>query len=168
MPLRVHLPPPPPGLFEDPREIHDSVRDGVMDWTDAAKPGIPSFTFVESAGDADIPIVWAEKASGDWYIAYCAWDIQPFARRFGVAQILVTARWGDDHVADLHDVYATVLHEMGHALGIGGHSPDPQDIMYASASETATTGLSERDRATLAELYARPIGTRVVGARGAR
>jgi predicted Zn-dependent protease len=139
-----------------------------MDWTGAAKPGIPSFTFVEKAGDADIPIVWAREPSGDWYIAYCVWDIQPFARRFGVAHILVTARWGDDHVADLHDVYATVLHEMGHALGIGGHSPDPQDIMYPSASATATTGLSERDRATLAELYARPIGTRVVGARGGR
>ena len=70
----------------------------------------------------------------------------------------------NEHV--LHDVYETVLHEMGHALGIGGHSPDPADIMYAQASATASAGLSERDRATLAELYARPIGSRIVGGRG--
>jgi predicted Zn-dependent protease len=168
MPLRVHLPDPPTGLFEDPRAIFDSVRDGVLGWTDAAGPGIPSFVFVDDAGDADIPIVWAKEPDGDWYIAYCAWDIQPFSRRFGVSQILVTGRWDDAYVADRHEVFATVLHEMGHALGIGGHSPDQGDIMYSQISGTATGGLSQRDRATLAALYARPIGTRVAGGRGAR
>ena len=168
MPLRVHLPAPPIGLFEDPLAIFDSVRDGVLDWTDVAGPGVPSFVFVDSAGDADIPVVWAKEPDGDWYIAFCSWDIQPFARRFGVSHLLVTGRWRDAHEADLHDVYATVLHEMGHALGIGGHSPDQGDIMYSRISETATSGLSERDRATLAALYARPIGSRVAGGRGAR
>jgi len=89
MSLRVHLPTPPEGLFEEPIAIFNSVRDGLLDWTD-------------------------------------------------------------------------------HALGIGGHSPDPGDIMYAQASTTASNGLSERDRAKLAELYARPIGSRVVGGRGHR
>ena len=165
MPLRVHLPAPPTGLFEDPLAIFDSVRDGVLDWTDAAGPGIPSFVFVDNSGDANIPIVWAKEPDGDWYIAFCAWHIQPFFRRFGVSHLLVTGRWGDAHEADLHDVYATVLHEMGHALGIGGHSPDQGDIMYSRISQTATSGLSERDRATLAALYARPIGSRVAGGR---
>ena len=90
MPLRVHLPGPPTGLFEDPLAIFDSVRDGVLDWTDAAGPGVPSFVFVDNAGDADIPIVWAKEPDGDWYIAFCAWDIQPLARRFGVSHLLVT------------------------------------------------------------------------------
>jgi predicted Zn-dependent protease len=168
MPLRVHLPAPPTGLFQDPLAIFDSVRDGVLDWTDAGGPGVPSFVFVEDADEAEIPILWAKEPDGDWYIAFCAWDIQPLARRFGVSHLLVTGRWGDSHEADLHDVYATVLHEMGHALGIGGHSPDRGDIMYSLISRTATSGLSERDRATLAVLYARPIGTRVAGGRGHR
>lgn len=168
MPLRVHLPAPPAGLFEDPTAIYDSVRDGVLDWTDVAGPGIPSFVFVEDPGDADIPIAWASEPTGDWYIAYCWLDIDRLARRLVATHILVTGRWGDGHVADLHDVHETVLHEMGHALGIGGHSPDQGDIMYAQASATARGGLSDRDRATLAELYARPIGTRVVGGRGYR
>ncbi len=165
MPLAVHLPRPPDGLFEDPDAVLDSVRDGILDWTDVAAPDVPSFAFVASAGDADIPIVWAAEPDGNWYIAFCAWDIQPMARRFGVSHILVTARWGDGRVADLHDVYGTMLHEMGHALGIWGHSPDPGDIMYARVTGK-DPALSDRDRNTLRKLYSRPIGSRVAGARG--
>jgi predicted Zn-dependent protease len=166
MPLRVHLPKPPDGLFEDPQAIWESVRDGITDWTDAARPGVPRFELVDDAGQAHIPIVWARRpAAGEgWYIAFCAWDINWAQRRFGVSHIIVTARWNDDRLADLHDVYETVLHEMGHALGLGGHSPDPKDIMYPSV-DNQTDALSERDRSTLAALYARPVGSRVVGAR---
>lgn len=168
MPLRVFLPPPPGDMFEDPEAIFESVRDGVQDWAGVAGQGIPDFVFVDSMGEADVPIVWASEPEGDWYIAHCAHEIQPFARRFGVSRILVTARWGDGHVADLQDVYATVLHE--HALGLGGHSPHPEDMMYESISRRPTTGPSARDRATLSLLYERPIGARIVGARivGAR
>lgn len=164
MPLRVHLPAAPAEIFEDADAITESVRDGVLDWADVVAPGVPSFVFVESAGDADIPVVWASKPDGDWYIAHCAWDIGARARRFGVSRILVTGRFGDE-VADLHDVHQVMLHEMGHALGFGGHSPDPADIMYRSISGRAGVGLSERDRATLQALYERPIGKRISGAR---
>jgi hypothetical protein len=168
MPLRVYLPTPPESLFEDPEAVHDSVRDGVLGWAGSAGPDLPSFTFVEDIGDADIPIVWAGESSGDWYVAYCTWDVDVLKRRFGVAQILVTGRWEGGRPADLREVYETVLHEMGHALGFAGHSPDPGDIMFPSLTKRAVEGLSARDRATIAELYARPIGARVVGARISR
>jgi len=165
MPLRVHLPPPPEGLFEESDAVYDSVRDGVLDWTDVAGPGLPRFELVDDQREADIPIVWAAEPDGHWYIAHTVWDIQPFARRFGVARVLVTGRCCPDRPADLHELYAAVLHEMGHALGIGGHSADPSDVMHASLSDAALSGLSERDRATLRLVYAWPIGKRVVGAR---
>ena len=164
MPLRVHLPAPPAGLFDDPAAIRDSVRDGVLDWTSVASEGIPRFEFVDDPGAADIPIVWEAEPDGNWYIAHCVPDVNLFQRRFGVARILVTGRW-QDRTADLHDVYATMLHEMGHALGLGGHSPWSEDIMYPSISREASSGLSARDRATLAALYARPVGARMTGAR---
>ncbi len=165
MPLRVFLPRPPAGWFENPEAIHDSVRDGILDWSGVAGPDLPSFVFVDAAGEADIPIIWESRPHGDWYIASCAFDIQPFARRFGVSRIFVTARWRDGYVADLHDVYATVLHEVGHALGLAGHSPDPHDVMYEAISRRPDVALSARDRATLKALYARPIGSRIAGAR---
>ena len=165
MPLRVYLTVPPEGLFPDPRVMHDAVRRGILDWSDVAEPGIPRFVFVDAIGDADIPIVWAEEPAGDWYIARCAYLIRPVRRHFDVDHIMVTGRWAD-RIADPNDVYRMVLHEVGHALGIGGHSPKAGDIMFASIKGGAQ-GLSERDRNTLKALYARPIGARISGARGA-
>jgi len=164
MPLRIHLPRPPDGLFDDADGIYDSVRDGVLDWTDVVAPGIPSFVLVEDKGQADIPIVWAAEPNGAWYIAFCAYEGHAMTNRFDVSHILVTARWGDGRVADLHDVYDTMLHEMGHALGLAGHSPDAGDVM-APRVGGSRTGLTDRDRNTLKALYARPIGTRIHGAR---
>ena len=166
MPLRVYLTAPPAGLFEDPDSIHEAVRKGILGWTDVAKRGVPSFKFVDSIGDADIPIVWAKEPDGNWYIAHCAYDIQPFVRRFGVSRILVTGRW-QDRVADSDTIYRVVLHEMGHALGLGGHSEEPEDIMFGSINGLAR-GLSERDRDTLKELYSRPIGSRITAAKRGR
>ena len=44
----------------------------------------------------------------------------------------------------------TTVHELGHAIGIFAHSPDPTDIMYA---DPVVPVLSERDRATVERAY---------------
>jgi hypothetical protein len=161
MPLRIYLPTPPPGLFADPEAIHDAVRAGVMDWTGVAGPGLPRFAFVDAIEDADIPIVWFEEPDGDWYIAHCAYDVGWRTKRFGISRIIVTGRWGDGRIATRDEIHTTILHEMGHALGLGGHSPDPGDVMYPSISGSIGEGLSDRDRATLKALYARGSGARM-------
>jgi hypothetical protein len=43
-----------------------------------------------------------------------------------------------------------VLHELGHAIGIWGHSPDPKDIMY---TRPIVSALSQRDVRTINRLY---------------
>lgn len=48
-------------------------------------------------------------------------------------------------------LHPLVLHELGHALGIGRHSPDPQDLM-AEGTPTRTT-LSQSDINTVQVLY---------------
>jgi hypothetical protein len=49
-------------------------------------------------------------------------------------------------------LYSLCLHEIGHALGLDGHSPNGLDIMYW---KSASLELSARDRATIAKLYKR-------------
>jgi hypothetical protein len=161
MPLRVHLPPPPPGLASDPEAALDAVRDGFTDWTDVAAPGVPSFVFVESAGDADIPVVWEREPTGDWFIAYCVMEPNLGPDRFRVARILVTTRY-QGREATLEELYQTMLHEVGHGIGLG-HSPVPGDIMFPRSG--TARGPSPRDRATLRRLYELPIGHPVSGAR---
>jgi hypothetical protein len=164
MPLRVYLPPPPAGIADDPEAVLDAVRDGFMDWTDAAGPGVPSFEFVATQGEADIPVAWEPEPKGDWFIAHCVWDIDPRTQRFGVARILATTRGAPGAAWSLDLLYVTMLHEVGHALGLR-HSPDRGDIMFPSLADA--TELSARDRATIRRLYSLPIGHRVVGARSA-
>ena len=159
MPLKVHLPPPPAGMVDDPEAVLDAVRDGFVDWTDTAAPGVPSFVFVDDAGAADIPVVWEAAPNGEWYIAHCAMDIDFQPVRFGVSRILITTAW-QGATWSLQDLYETLLHEVGHALGLL-HSPNRADIMFAGKADAR--GLSDRDRATLRRLYGLPIGHRVAG-----
>jgi len=168
MPLRVYLPFPKEYQFKDPEAVHDAVRDGILDWTDVAGPGIPSFTFVDTAEEADIPIFW-EKESKGWFIASCSYSREVLHRHFKVDRILVTAREADGREARLEDVYTTVLHEMGHALGLGGHSPNKADVMYPWRQQSRRlTTLSPRDRETLRLLYQRPVGQPISSPRSVR
>lgn len=45
------------------------------------------------------------------------------------------------------------LHELGHSLGITGHSQNSSDIMYFNQSFRQLPALTRRDRATMARLY---------------
>lgn len=162
MPLRVHLPQPPEGFYADPVAVHEVVREGVTDWADVVEPGVPSFAFVDAPGSADIQIAWALEPTGDWYVAHCVYSQTLFSKQFGVDRILVTARWRGSEPS-LDTLYTTMLHEVGHALGLGGHSPEPGDVMYARRNPERRPELSERDRATLRALYAKPNGHRVTG-----
>ncbi|MEB3265260.1 MAG: peptidase [Cyanobacteriota bacterium] len=51
---------------------------------------------------------------------------------------------------------ATLLHELGHAFGLWGHSPHPNDVMAATPGATPVQHLSERDRLTLRWLLEQP------------
>jgi len=52
-------------------------------------------------------------------------------------------------------ILAVALHEVGHAIGLAGHSPNAHDIMYFSDVATGDNpALSSRDVATVKMLYA--------------
>jgi len=54
------------------------------------------------------------------------------------------------------DMKKVCLHEVGHALGINGHSNNNNDVMFFSESPTILPILSNRDMATIRRLYGGP------------
>ena len=58
----------------------------------------------------------------------------------------------------LNPLSALVTHELGHAVGIGGHSTVPLDVMFSAPSVSAP---SSRDVATLRWVVRQPIGLRL-------
>lgn len=52
-------------------------------------------------------------------------------------------------------ILSAARHELGHALGLWGHSPHPEDVMYFSQTRSTPT-ISDRDRRTLRRLYQQP------------
>ena len=57
---------------------------------------------------------------------------------------------------DENEVYHTILHEIGHAIGLG-HSHNPADIMY-TPHQRGINSISEGDSLTVNWLYTLPQG----------
>jgi hypothetical protein len=51
------------------------------------------------------------------------------------------------------------LHELGHALGMHGHSPSSLDVMFPAVTPGLKANLSERDKRTMERIYKQNLGS---------
>lgn len=135
------------------------VRNGFDAWC-AASGNKLSWTEVSNPNQADVTVRWTdrvtERPEGTEAGRTSALTRLNPATGKGIiygARMQFLTRLPERLFAD-EEVEKTCLHEAGHAMGLQGHSPYRDDIMYFAVSPTPHPMLSARDRNTIAKLYA--------------
>jgi hypothetical protein len=139
--------------------FRDYIRRGFDTWC-SASDGKLSWIEVDDPNKADVAVRWTdhvtERPEGTEAGRTSALTRLNSATGKGIvygARMLFLTRLPERLFTDL-EVEKTCLHEAGHALGLQGHSPYRDDVMYYAVSPTLDPVLTQRDRNTLVKLYA--------------
>ncbi len=128
-------------------------RTGMMkrafaEWSRYAKNNIV-FYYVDSLDSADIDVVFVETLPdvppGVIGLTRCTYNQK---NQMAHATIYIPAKRSNGMPLNRDAVYTSMLHEIGHAMGIVRHSTNPQNIMYPYIDEKR-----EISKFDLAELY---------------
>ena len=140
-------------------EYQGIMNDSFKSWSQASQDKI-KFDFVNKPEGADIECIWTNDYSqvsspaegGEAQVSWTSKGIEH------VKVVILTADPTPDSPLTQNQVQAVCLHEIGHALGLIGHSPKPNDVMFCSMPSADTkVALSPRDVGTIRHLYANDV-----------
>jgi len=137
------------------KEFIAIMKKSFTEWAEASN-GKVSIMFVPSKNGCDISCSWTSDRS-----KFAAADEAGHASQDvyddGVhhADIVMACKSMNYRVVSDESLHSNCLHEIGHALGLRGHSRRAEDIMfnYSAANEQSAVALTKRDAATIQTLY---------------
>lgn len=133
--------------------VNDLILTGFNRWP-AATGGVVGFTQVSDPSLAQITVSTVTIPDPSGLAETGKASVTPGAGNILQSATIQIYVWPDITISELtRGLLATATHEFGHALGIGGHSPDGGDVMFASHDPNADVLPSARDIATIKTLY---------------
>lgn len=154
MPITVYIDDNPNVLGFD-SQTPAILKAAFQDWQDASK-GLVEFKFVTDPDTAEVKCKWTHDASKMMSSAEGGHAmVIPDSQGIVKTDItLLTAPPAGLVKITANYARRIYLHEIGHSLGILGHSKNPNDIMFASIPPAdVPTDLTARDKNTLVALY---------------
>ena len=158
IPLKVHIEPTSrvKGFnFSYPK----LAKESFIVWYKASNKRTP-FKFIENSADADITVEWTDQAlhvgneKSERLKAGLTTSTTTGEGVIKHARIQIRTVMPFSKEAEPEDkIKETCLHEVGHALGLNGHSTNPGDIMYVGLTRRQLPALTKRDKSTIARLY---------------
>ena len=158
MPLKVYIAPLQFYAKQgQDKKFRGFVKRAMDEWTKASH-GKVSFTIVDSLFSSNVNIDWkrVERSS----LGLCRFQYDANNRLYGadvsigLTEGLVHADYNNDD-----EIYHTIVHEIGHAIGLG-HSHSKSDIMYP-VHQKGVIKLGRGDILSINWLYNLPMGEKV-------
>ncbi len=136
-----------PGAEPDSGILRAQLNEAVRRWNES---GADVQLVLTDSENADIPLTFTSADDADYADGTVGITTRRFVRanpysRMVDASVKIKAGLSDGKRQ------AVITHELGHALGLGGHSPDEHDVMYPAPQPPGS--LTDPDTNTVKTVY---------------
>ena len=151
--LAVWINPKKIKVYIEPSPKAHIIKNAFDIWDSAMRSNM-NFIFVKEAKGADITAGYVEQLEGNAVgMTYPKYITIQGGEYLSKAKISIAKKSPIGFNQRDGELLKVTLHEIGHAIGILGHSNSINDIMYYSTASTKGTSPSLRDIDTVNKLY---------------